>query len=468
MPRQSIGEFLATLRHAHGFTQQEVADKIGVSNRTLSAWERDTSTPDILLLPVLAELYGVTVDEILQGEKRNGEIPTLSNRSERLVLKNRLSTFTTQLYFVVGAFCAALLLTFIGGLYLARIWAVAMFCVGIGGMLAAVGVFLAILKNAESTVDETAEGFKDFLLLIRARVVLALFLVSIFFAVFFAIGFSLWVTTNGFSTIHLSAGVLSAIFLIVAVGLANCGILVRHFFLKRWGHVSKKTSHKRTIFLCAIPLVIAITGMILFSFWFPVKEDVLCENREVAGLRRHLESVVIPEGSLAPAGEWQLSLSFWDMEWHSLTNGMDLDNGFQLSRIYYENEKIIYVRWKNQTSDGTTFVPIGRAVRINGVESIFDRVSGVPYKFTIYNLRYAHELDMQYAPCYVRSLSADIDSKTYDSNNGYRYSVYFFIRKTTYDFSKVSYFAGAAIIGFDLVACLAMLFLEKEKVTVKL
>ena len=76
MTRQTIGAFLATQRKAHGYTQEEVADKLGISNRTLSKWETDRSSPDILYLPALADLYGVTVDEILRGERtKREEIP---------------------------------------------------------------------------------------------------------------------------------------------------------------------------------------------------------------------------------------------------------------------------------------------------------------------------------------------------------------------------------------------------------
>ena len=79
--KQPIGEFLATLRRANGFTQQEVADRLGISNRTLSAWERGTAMPDILLLPALADLYGVTTDEILRGERSSAEKPAIAQQS---------------------------------------------------------------------------------------------------------------------------------------------------------------------------------------------------------------------------------------------------------------------------------------------------------------------------------------------------------------------------------------------------
>ncbi|MBQ6935711.1 MAG: helix-turn-helix transcriptional regulator [Clostridia bacterium] len=64
-----MGTFLAALRKANGYTQQEVADKLNVSNKTVSKWECDDGCPEIMMLPAIAELYSVTVDEILKGER---------------------------------------------------------------------------------------------------------------------------------------------------------------------------------------------------------------------------------------------------------------------------------------------------------------------------------------------------------------------------------------------------------------
>lgn len=69
MEKKTIGAFLAALRKANGYTQQEVADKLNVSNKTVSKWECDDGCPEIMMLPVIAELYSVTVDEILKGER---------------------------------------------------------------------------------------------------------------------------------------------------------------------------------------------------------------------------------------------------------------------------------------------------------------------------------------------------------------------------------------------------------------
>jgi len=69
MEKKSIGTFLAALRKASGYTQEEVAQRLFVSNKTISKWERDESSPDLAAIPVLAELFGVTCDEILRGER---------------------------------------------------------------------------------------------------------------------------------------------------------------------------------------------------------------------------------------------------------------------------------------------------------------------------------------------------------------------------------------------------------------
>ncbi len=69
MDKKTLGSFISALRRAQGLTQQEVADRLMISNRAVSRWERDEAMPDITLLPAIADLFGVTVDELLRGER---------------------------------------------------------------------------------------------------------------------------------------------------------------------------------------------------------------------------------------------------------------------------------------------------------------------------------------------------------------------------------------------------------------
>ena len=77
MNMEKTGAYLASLRKGRDMTQQQVADILGVSNKTVSKWESGAGLPDITVLPALAELYGVTADDILAGETLRGRAPAV-------------------------------------------------------------------------------------------------------------------------------------------------------------------------------------------------------------------------------------------------------------------------------------------------------------------------------------------------------------------------------------------------------
>lgn len=60
---------LLELRKAYGYSQETLAEKIGVSRQAISKWERGESSPDTDNLIALANVYGITLDELLEGEK---------------------------------------------------------------------------------------------------------------------------------------------------------------------------------------------------------------------------------------------------------------------------------------------------------------------------------------------------------------------------------------------------------------
>ena len=67
--RERFGAFVAALRKEKGWTQQDLADKLFLSNKAVSKWERGISLPDTELLIPLAQSLGVSVTELLMGEK---------------------------------------------------------------------------------------------------------------------------------------------------------------------------------------------------------------------------------------------------------------------------------------------------------------------------------------------------------------------------------------------------------------
>ena len=71
MEKKTIGKFISTLRKANGMTQKELGEKLFVSDKTVSRWECDDCTPELSLVSSIAEIFGVTTDELLCGERNN-------------------------------------------------------------------------------------------------------------------------------------------------------------------------------------------------------------------------------------------------------------------------------------------------------------------------------------------------------------------------------------------------------------
>lgn len=117
MDAQVTGKFIGLLRKEKGMTQATLADKLNISNRTVSKWENGDGFPDITILPELAEILGVTVDELLKGEKGDNTVVFTE-------IKNRdnLNNFY-QITYVVSLF-AAIFSALLGGITeLYCIWA---------------------------------------------------------------------------------------------------------------------------------------------------------------------------------------------------------------------------------------------------------------------------------------------------------------------------------------------------------
>ena len=71
--KKTLGTMIAELRKQHGMTQLELAEQMGVTDKAVSKWERDLSCPDINSLPNLAQILGVSVEELMQIKKEAAE-----------------------------------------------------------------------------------------------------------------------------------------------------------------------------------------------------------------------------------------------------------------------------------------------------------------------------------------------------------------------------------------------------------
>ena len=129
------GAYLAALRKARGMTQQEAAEQLGVSNKTVSKWENGAGLPDITVLPALAELYGVTADDILAGETLRGRPESGTGEARRRLLLVRLRTRFDICF--AGAVALAVLAAFQVAYVSLAAWPVSVGLLWIGYVLAA-------------------------------------------------------------------------------------------------------------------------------------------------------------------------------------------------------------------------------------------------------------------------------------------------------------------------------------------
>ena len=68
-----IGQFLANLRKEQGWTQEQLGENLGVTNKTISRWEKGNYLPPVEMLQMMSDLYGLTINEILSGERLTQE-----------------------------------------------------------------------------------------------------------------------------------------------------------------------------------------------------------------------------------------------------------------------------------------------------------------------------------------------------------------------------------------------------------
>ena len=71
MDQKKIGLFLRKLRTEKGLTQEQLAEKLNVSGRTVSRWENGNNMPDLSIIVELADFYDIDIRELLNGERKS-------------------------------------------------------------------------------------------------------------------------------------------------------------------------------------------------------------------------------------------------------------------------------------------------------------------------------------------------------------------------------------------------------------
>ena len=117
MNQEKIGKFISELRKEKNMTQQELADKIDVTDRAISNWENGRRLPDLSLIKVVASELDISVAELLNGRKLNKEeleelkitinnLLEYNTMEEIKKIKKSNSAFTVSFVFIVLAIIA--------------------------------------------------------------------------------------------------------------------------------------------------------------------------------------------------------------------------------------------------------------------------------------------------------------------------------------------------------------------------
>lgn len=160
MDQIKIGKFIAEERKAKKYTQRELADKLSISDKTISKWERGNGFPEVsLLLPLCNELE-ITVNELLSGErlqamdykkKAEENMVNLVKEAQESKKKIIMSAMVGVLVIV-----AAVPLFVVAGMFEMQVWT-RVLLMGIGFVIMVIGIAIACVLDREAGAFECPE-----------------------------------------------------------------------------------------------------------------------------------------------------------------------------------------------------------------------------------------------------------------------------------------------------------------------
>lgn len=262
MEKQSMGTFLTALRKTSGYTQKQLAEKLNVSDKAVSRWERDECAPDLSLIPVLAEIYGVTSDEILRGQRMDPEKLYRGNdqaktaKQRQRILKSTKTKFICRSLINIAITVAGLILVYILNCELSKgnagflIGALFFIAAGISQILILITGLASITD--EDSPDRTIEYCRGFMLHI-SQWVLGIN----------AAAFALYIPLAGKSTISFADWIFAGVqwvFVITAITVTFS--IVTNLFLRQKGIIDFNQPLNKLRFRCGTVLALVLVLLV--------------------------------------------------------------------------------------------------------------------------------------------------------------------------------------------------------------
>lgn len=106
----TLSEKIVSLRKAHGWSQEDFAEKLHVSRQAISRWENGTALPDAQNVLQISKLFGVTTDYLLNEDyESDSDIPAVQNATQEtgcLISKKKQLHLVAAICFTISAFCS--------------------------------------------------------------------------------------------------------------------------------------------------------------------------------------------------------------------------------------------------------------------------------------------------------------------------------------------------------------------------
>ena len=116
MDQLKIGKFIAECRKQKGLTQMQLSEKLGITDKAISKWERGISMPDASIMLEVCDILGISVNELLCGEKINMENNDQKNEQLLLDMAKELERKNKTIWNAMWVIMTVSLIGLIGGL----------------------------------------------------------------------------------------------------------------------------------------------------------------------------------------------------------------------------------------------------------------------------------------------------------------------------------------------------------------